>query len=447
MVITRRQGIIYAIAVLVLLAHQILRDDNEIDEHTYGSHQHKDDSIHSTDTSQDGHAGSSDDNKHIHQQEGLSSISGGIQYEITATNYGWNTPQKYSFSRRILSGELFNATKSHPRYNASAWEDLHSNPNPERRIIVFLDVDTCVESNYPVYGAKDWHVNVETMHPSPGRMIVNLPGESCQYIKKAVSSPALTANPDSRLILLDCCGVEKFRLRSACGRELLDNPQIIIAYYSIEKSSVRPLYDVGITPPAIKPVNLTTAEREDILTCSNNTTKQRKYLFSFQGRRGYGREALRSFENETDMYIRVYDERDKYKSDIQTNGADSNNYIGIMKQSTFAASPRGDLLFSYRFSEILSAGTIPVVYANNWLLPFNDQIVDWNKCAVFIDESDYDKTAEILRDISLEKRCEMQKCALNAWDRFASSRSGWIRGLVGVALSTSPSGINPLDSI
>lgn len=127
----------------------------------------------------------------------------GIDYEITTTNYGWNTPQSSSFSRRILSGEFFNATLAHRRYNASAWSDLHINPDPNRMIIAFMDIDTCIESNYPIYGAQNWKVNVESGHPVLGKSIVSLPAESCEYLRRAVSSPALRSHPDSRLILLD----------------------------------------------------------------------------------------------------------------------------------------------------------------------------------------------------------------------------------------------------
>lgn len=400
----QRRGIIYAIAVLLLLAHNILREDGSIDNIQIGSHyQYRRGDQTSKDTS-----GSADEFAKTRTATGRPSTNynnGGVEYEIVTTNYGWNTPQSTKFSRRILSGELFNATLSHPRYNASAWADLHLHPDPNRRIIAFLDVDTCVESNYPVYGASNWKVNVEHNHPVVGKSIVDLPSKSCEYIKRAISSPALSqSHSDSRLILIDCCGVEKFRLRSACGRYLIHHDKVIVAYYSVEKSSARPLYDVGLSPPAIKPINLTTVERNEISSC-----QERKYLFSFQGRRGFGRENLQKFANETDMYIRVYDERDSYKSDIRTDGTDSNNFKGIMKQSTFAGAPRGDLLFSYRFSEIMSAGAIPVVYADNWLLPFNEHIIDWSKCAVFISESDYSKTGEILRSISVEKRCDMQK--------------------------------------
>lgn len=102
------------------------------------------------------------------------------------------------------------------------------------------------------------------------------------------------------------------------------------------------------------------------------------------------------------------------------------------------------VVFPYWFT-VLSAGAIPVVYADGWLPPFNEYVVDWSKCAVFIPESDYSKTGEILRAISEEKRCEMQTCVLNVWDKFAATRAGWVRALVAVALSTSAFGINPLE--
>lgn len=140
------------------------------------------------------------------------------------------------------------------------------------------------------------------------------------------------------------------------------------------------------------------------------------------------------------MYVRFHRQKD-YLKDIQKNGAelDQNNYREIMQQSVFAGAPRGDNLFSYRFSEILSAGTVPVVYSDGWLPPFNKNIIDWKKCAVFIPESDYNKTRNILLEISEEDRCLMQKCALHVWDKYASSRVGWVRGLVEVALSHSVS--------
>ena len=105
-------------------------------------------------------------------------------------------------------------------------------------------------------------------------------------------------------------------------------------------------------------------ERYELETC-----QKRKYLFSFQGRevRGSGREGLHQFSNYTDMHIKFHKQKN-YIKDIQQSGKESDqyNYRTIMQQSVFAGAPRGDNLFSYRFSEILSAGAVPVVYADGW---------------------------------------------------------------------------------
>ena len=98
-------------------------------------------------------------------------------------------------------GALQRRAGPYPRFNASAWADLEANPDPEQRVIAFMvDVETCIESDYPVSGAVSWKVNMEPGHPE-------------LMIKRAATSPALKANPDSRLVILDCSGVEKVRIQ------------------------------------------------------------------------------------------------------------------------------------------------------------------------------------------------------------------------------------------
>jgi len=248
-----------------------------------------------------------------------------------------------------------------------------------------------------------------------------------------------SVSPISVIIsVIKYCNRLQHHLKKICGHDsdIFDNDQVIISYLSVKESEVRESIDVGLPPPALKPIDLPPYERYQLQTC-----QKRKYLFSFQGRevKGSGREGLHQFMNYTDMHIRFHDQN-IYIKDIQQSGKESDqyNYRLIMTQSTFAAAPRGDSLFSYRFSEILSAGAVPVVYADAWLPPFNNEhVIDWKKCAVFIPEADYNKTRDILLSISDEDRCLMQKCALEVWDKYASSREGWVRGLVEVALSTS----------
>ncbi|KAL3761294.1 hypothetical protein ACHAWU_010207 [Discostella pseudostelligera] len=359
-------------------------------------------------------------------------------FEVVTTNYGWSSTSTHdagkNSSRRIVTGEFYRSIISHLRYNASAWADLEKHPDPSRRLIVFMDVDTCLEMNYPFYGTKDWLVNMEDGYPD--RYWNSIFEDNCPLIARASNSPALLANPDSRLIILDCSGGSHLHLTKACAGDnsTFQNDQVTVAYISIDKRRVRPFLHTGLPPPAIKYANLSEVERSSVKMC-----KYRKYLFSFQGRDVGGRKDLfRNIEQFNGTYVKLLNQK-SYLGDLHKGGDDSNNYIKILTQSVFAGAPRGDQLFSYRLSEILSAGAIPVMYNSEYLLPFHG-VINWTDCAVLIEPGQ--DTLDIITAISPDRVCEMQNCALGAWDKYVSSRTGWVRGLIDVALSLPPNNYN-----
>ena len=62
------------------------------------------------------------------------------QIQQSTTNYGsFDNSKQCEISPCILTGGFFNATMSRPRYNSAAWADLEKNPDPNRRIIAFMD--------------------------------------------------------------------------------------------------------------------------------------------------------------------------------------------------------------------------------------------------------------------------------------------------------------------
>lgn len=286
-----------------------------------------------------------------------------LDYEIVTTNYGWTTPARKNFSSHIVTSEFFQSVQSHPRYNSSAWQDLEERPDPNRKVVAFLDVDTCFELNYPTYlgGRRDWWVNYDMNHLVTGGRTDFL-HESCKYIDRALHSPALLSNPASRLVLLDCSGNEGYNLRRVCGPKAnFSSGQLVVAYTSIRKSVAREA-DIGLPPPAIKPVYLSPIQKYLLRTCRD---EGRRYLFSFQGDGGlqspkrFNRHQLMELKGE-DVFVQVQS-RSKYIADAKADGTagDSMNFTSILQQSVFAAAPRGDNLFSYRFAEILSAGELP----------------------------------------------------------------------------------------
>ena len=78
-----------------------------------------------------------------------------LSREITITNYGWFDldPQVGIKLPRCLAAKDFNdAIVAHERYNANAWHDLEQNPDPNRPIIAFMDIDTCNLIHWPKFG-------------------------------------------------------------------------------------------------------------------------------------------------------------------------------------------------------------------------------------------------------------------------------------------------------
>lgn len=125
------------------------------------------------------------------------------QREITMTNFGWFHPDPVkglTFVRSLAMKHFNDAIVAHERFNASAWQDLHHTPNPERPIIVFLDYDTCQLYHWPRFPGREMIADIEG-----GReqlMTYNFSKECC-LIESALRSPALSS-PDSRLVVVSC---------------------------------------------------------------------------------------------------------------------------------------------------------------------------------------------------------------------------------------------------
>ena len=168
-----------------------------------------------------------------------------IDYEVVTTNYGWNTPDAKKFPRRIISSEIFDAVLEHPQYNASAWADLEARPDPTRKIFAFMDVETCIEMNYPIYGTgANWTANMDDRFAF-GEWWSSSAYDRCAYISQAVHSPALLANPNSRLILLDCSGAGLQISKTCKEKDMFTSNQVIVAYISVYMKGIRSGLDFG----------------------------------------------------------------------------------------------------------------------------------------------------------------------------------------------------------
>jgi hypothetical protein len=102
----------------------------------------------------------------------------------------------------------------------------------------------------------------------------------------------------------------------------------------------------------------------------------------------------------------------------------------LLKQSVFAGAPAGDNKYSYRFTEVLAAGAIPVVHSDGWLLPFRPSVANWTECLLHLPESTANDTVKILRRITPKQRCRMRRRCWEIYTDYISSSDGTLRGIL-----------------
>ena len=106
------------------------------------------------------------------------------------------------------------------------------------------------------------------------------------------------------------------------------------------------------------------------------------------------------------------------------------DYYRYLATSIFVGSPRGDNLYSVRFSEILSSGAIPVVYADGYVLPYNMDVINWSEIAVMLPQRRVQDTLAVLLAIPNATRCAMQKKALAFFQDFVADSAGRLRAIL-----------------
>lgn len=107
---------------------------------------------------------------------------------------------------------------------------------------------------------------------------------------------------------------------------------------------------------------------------------------------------------------------------------DARDFDALMRDTKFALVPRGYGLHSYRLWESLHAGAVPVVIADGWVLPFEDDI-DWESCAVLVREDEIAGLPDRLRALAAKPGAleAMQTAGRYAFDAFFADRRSMLQ--------------------
>lgn len=358
---------------------------------------------------------------------------------ILMTDIGWNHPNQTFGLQQFRSMRSRNLMEEgvlqHEWFHPTAWQDYEEEQLENvtatsassitsllfsTRIYVFLDYEICGEKNYPRYGVGQG-ANADTIDGRNSDWRTYNPKDPFEYV--LLKSTLFQRHPDIHMVVLDCGGHgPQYRF---LGRQNLPDPRINLASISAGPEHHLPI-DQGLPPPILAPIQLTQQQRQDIFQdCNSATRRKRPFFFTFVGNyRHPVRKHLWHLRNAS-QGIHIGQRRI-----LRTKAVNVSGYEDFMTKTLFGGAPRGDNKFSYRFGEVLAAGAIPVVFANDWVWPL-EPLVPWKECcAVDIPEQQVNHTIEILRNISDSRICEMQQNIVRYYDKYFATPKGTIQGLL-----------------
>jgi hypothetical protein len=329
---------------------------------------------------------------------------------LLLTEFGWNHPNQ-TMGQRLYGGvrarELIEAVVNHPWFHPTAWRDINEGRMPisnTTHYYLFLDQDVCMEKNYPFY-------NEGIKGRNRDRGDINFQMYHIHRVPQILSSKLFTNSSFARYVEFECSGGGPKSSFTNARMESGNASQWVWATLSSDETQAAP-QDFGLPPPVLKKCDLTKEQRNEIYTCE--AEEKRSVLLSFVGNifRKHCRRLLVKLNNDKDVIV---------KRGI----AEPPQTLALA--SIFGAAPRGDNLFTYRFTEQLSCGTIPVIYADGWVLPFR---LDWSEAAVIIPERNASLSVVILKAIPKEQRCRMRQRGLEIYEKYMKDAKGTIQGVV-----------------
>jgi hypothetical protein len=223
-------------------------------------------------------------------------------------------------------------------------------------------------------------------------------------------------------VFFDCKG----NSNPPAHRQQLSTNQLALVSISASPEQLNLRVDQGLPAPAVTKVSLNDGEIRDIETCQAESV--RSYFFTFVGSiRNQARADLIKLHDPSNGVISL--SVGAYKKQLNRDKF-SVNFTEMLRSSVFAAAPIGDNRFSYRFTEVLSAGAIPVVHSDGWILPFRPELVNWTECLLHLPQSTIADTVSILRSISPQQRCRMRRRCWEIYNEYMATAHGTIRGII-----------------
>lgn len=100
----------------------------------------------------------------------------------------------------------------------------------------------------------------------------------------------------------------------------------------------------------------------------------------------------------------------------------------MILNSKFGFAPKGQGLHSFRLTETLASGAIPIILADGFIKPYNiHNSLNWDEFSLTIPEADVLKIPEMLSHLPMEKILQMQTRAMEVYQKYFESNAKMIK--------------------
>jgi hypothetical protein len=303
-------------------------------------------------------------------------------------------------------------------YGAMSYERWMHHPSrtldKSRASLVVFPPFLTNELNWPMYGGGSWERNFARSGVNPGA-----DGDkagTCSIAFENFIRTQYEFQPKQRYLLhFGSCGWDR---GYALPPEAYQDERAIIAKGNALHDRYRKGIDISLPPPFTD-----NYMRMRWLPSSSKT--ERSVLLAFKGDLGthsLRREAQRALHN-PDQGILILDKHDT-----------TFEYWELLSKTVFAPVIRGHVSFSYRFSEVVCSGAIPVLLADDWVPPFED-ILPFKEYGVRVREAQVNELVEILSQFDAASRIKLSRRAVSFCQEYLISPWHQFDGLMQIALS------------
>ncbi|MCO5604514.1 hypothetical protein L7F22_058681 [Adiantum nelumboides] len=206
----------------------------------------------------------------------------------------------------------------------------------------------------------------------------------------------------------------------------------------LQQTEYRPEFDISIPLPG----------RKHLAHLQKLRPWERKYFLTFKGTRYLGHKegnfrsdpAFRGMHNGQDIIVAVtcrHSTNDKIRRahPAEGKGCDEDEFTYTqydfqdMMNATFGLAPAGRSPASYRLIEILSAGAIPVLIADNYVKPF-ESMIQWHRCLLQFPTTEMHRIVPALRAMSAEEMERRQSYCIFVYEAFLKDDATLVKSVV-----------------